>query len=182
MSAVLAEVINHDACPGCNGQRKVWSAAFKRKIRCTTCTKPRPSREAMRLLAERSRAAEREQRAVDAGEPARYTGLDWTISKLRQWGRMVMDGGLGYPPMSTTEKARIGRGGGQDSNIELPPDLEVIDNAVATAPVEFKTVLVEHYSKDGMPSEKAAHLGISRSMYYARKLSAERYIATVLGV
>jgi DNA-directed RNA polymerase specialized sigma24 family protein len=84
--------------------------------------------------------------------------------------------------MSTTEKARIGRGGGRDQLSPLPPDLEAVDQAVASARVDFRTVLVEHYTKFGYVTEKAAHLGISRQTYYSRKASAENYIAKCIGL
>lgn len=132
----------------------------------------------------RIEAEHREQLAIDdeANPPAKFTGLDWTVCKLNEWGRWVRDRGIGYPPMAATEKARIGRGGKGELNKELPPDLEVIDQAVASAPIDFKAVLVEHYSKHGYATEKAARLGISRQTYYKRKTSAERHIATSIGV
>lgn len=126
-------------------------------------------------------AARSEQQAIERGEPAKFTGLDWTVCKLNEWGRWVRDRGIGFPPMAATEKARIGRGG-RELNRELPPDLEVIDQAVAAAPIDYKAILVEHYTKFGFASEKAARLGISRSSYFTRKTSAERYIATAIGV
>jgi DNA-directed RNA polymerase subunit RPC12/RpoP len=153
-------------------------------IRCPRCTtrKRKIDRSGLDQIS-KDEAARREQQQIDAGEPTRYTGLAWTVDQLYQWGKFVRDHGIGYPPMAATEKARIGRGGsGYHWNTPFPPDLEAIDRAVAIAPVDYKTVLVEHYSKFGFANEKAARLGISRQTYYQRKASAERYIATAIGV
>lgn len=168
-------------CMRCHGARMVYSAAFRRQIRCPECNhRHRTDASGLRQITE---AARLEQEAVDRGEPAKFTGLDWTITKLREWGRWVRDRGIGYPNMAATEKARVGRGGlpGQEET-SYPPDIEVIDRAVAESPTDYKTIIVEHYTKTGFTTEKAAHLGISRQTYYQRKASAERHIANLIGV
>lgn len=167
-------------CPHCRDTRIIRHSRMN-FIRCTWCTrrKPKVDDSGLRQINE-AEAARREQRAINADFAAKFTGLDWTISKLSQWGRVVRDNGIGYPSMAAIEKAIFGRGGA--CLFPLPPDLEVIDNAVARSPIDFKVILIEHYTKSGYPSEKAAHLGISRSTYYARKASAERHIANVIGV
>jgi hypothetical protein len=169
-------------CPHCRDTLIVRHPAMG-FIRCTWCTrrKRRLDDSGLKQVSE-NEAAYREQRAINAGFAAKFTGLDWTVSKLGQWGRMVRDHGIGYPSMAAIEKAIFGRGGGRDPLSHLPPDLEVIDNAVARSPVEYKTVLIEHYTKTGHVSEKWAHLGISRSTYFQRKASAERHVANVIGV
>lgn len=176
MNAALA------ICDHCEGKRQVWNQWAGGFIRCVKCTQPprNPDRSAFDQI-NAAEAGRREQRAINDAEPVRYTGLDWTIAMLALWGRMVRDRGIGYPPMSTTEKARIGRGGGADPLIPLPPDIEAIDNAVSAAPIELKILLIEHYTKDGYAVEKAARLGISRSLYFVRKSQAERHIANEIG-
>ncbi len=180
MSAVLQ--IPPPGCDHCGDKRRVWNQWAGKEIRCVHCTtvKVKQDRSGLDQLT-KDEAAQREQRAIDAGEPVKYTGHDWTVAMLVMWGRMVRDGGIGYPSMSSFEKARIGRGGGRDPISKLPPDIEVVDHAVSVAPVEHKTLLIEHYTKTGYASEKAARLGISRSAYFVRKDAAERYIATEIG-
>lgn len=153
-------------------------------IRCARCTRREPRLDSSGLeQISRDEAERREQSGIEQGKPAKFTGLDWTITKLYEWGRWVRDNGIGYPPMSATEKARIGRGGKPgDRSDALPAEIEAIDRAVCVAPVDFKTVLIEHYTKFGYNAEKAARLGISRQTYYQRKASAERYVATAIGV
>lgn len=167
-------------CPHCRDTRIIRHSRMN-FIRCTWCTrrKPRLDDSGLKQVSE-AEAARREQRTINAGAAAKFTGIDWTISKLNEWGRVVRDKGIGYPSMAAIEKAIFGRGGAY--LFSLPPDLEVIDNAVARSPVDFKVILIEHYTKDGHYMEKAAHLGISRSTYFARKASAERHVANEIGV
>lgn len=136
----------------------------------------------MRKFTERCVAAEREQKAVDTEPVRQITDIDWVRSKLYQWGRFVRERGNGYPPMAATEKARIGRGGGENTVIPFPPDLEVIEQAVSALLPARKALIVEHYTKNGYPTQKAARLGIARSTYYSRKDEAEADIANYLGI
>lgn len=177
MNAALA------TCAHCQDKRQVWNQWAGGFIRCVKCTQPprKPDRRAFDQL-NAAAAERREQRAIDVQDPTKYTGLACTVDLLYQWGRMVRDHGIGFPPMAATEKARIGRGGGQDLNTPFPPDLEAVDRAVTRAPIDYKTVLVEHYTKFGYITEKAAHLGISRETYYKRRAAGERHIANELGV
>lgn len=175
MNAALA------ICEFCNGKRKLWNQWAGKEIRCAHCTRRDRTMDSSGLVQiTKDEAARREQQAIEAGEPNKYTGLMWTVDLLYRWGKMVRDNGIGYPHMAATEKARIGRGG-KDHSTPFTPDLEAVDRAVTKAPVDFKTILVEHYTKFGYVSEKAAHLGISRQTYYQRKASAERHIATEIG-
>lgn len=168
-------------CQHCHDLRVIQHAKLG-PVRCARCRTIEPLRVSARELTTILAAAEREQDAIDRGDAEKFTGLDWTICKLNEWGRWVRDRTGGYPSMAATEKARVGRGGRGELNTELPPDLRVIDEAVAMAPVDYKAVLVEHYTKHGLGTEKAAHLGVSRQTYYLRKRSAERHIATAIGV
>jgi hypothetical protein len=101
--------------------------------------------------------------------------LCWIKAKLTQWGRRCRALGLGYPGMSATEKARIGRGGSFDGPC-LPPDLEEIDHAVTVSPRDYRIVLIERYTKHGNAQIHAARLLIAESTYFARLKSAERHI------
>lgn len=171
------------SCEHCDDKRQVWNETLGRNIRCPQCSRRRRMDPSGLQQVNQAERARREQQAITRNEPSKFTALDWTIAKLYEWGRWVRDNGIGYPPMSTTEKARIGRGGKPgDRSDALPGELEAIDRAVSTAPVEYKTLLIEHYTKFGYNSEKAVRLGISRQTYYQRKASAERYVATAIGV
>jgi hypothetical protein len=181
---VAHPVTEIEHCERCHGDRIVFSEVLHRRIRCPRCTKPRPSRHAMRELTEHERRhrAAQEQHARENPPVKPMSGLAWTVGKLYQWGKMVRDRGIGYPPMAATENARIGRGGVELMEIPFPPDLAAIDRAVSGAPSDYKAILVEHYTKHGTVQEKAAHLSISRQTYYDRKEKAEQYIANTIGV
>lgn len=105
--------------------------------------------------------------------------LFWIRLKLGQWGSKCRAFGIGYPTMAATEKARIGRGGSFNGP-SLPVDLEEIDNAVCLAPVDYKAILVECYTKQATPYEHAVRLGLKKDAYYRRKNSAEQHIYEIL--
>jgi hypothetical protein len=105
--------------------------------------------------------------------------LCWIRMKLTQWGRRCRALGIGYPCMTSTEKARIGRGG-LFYGPSLPEDLEAIDAAVSRAPIGYKNVLIERYTKGGDSELHAARLLIARSTYFDRLKSAEKHINEVL--
>ena len=168
-------------CFRCEDVRRVWNKLLAREIRCPACTTVRPNRVGARELAHVLIAMNREQAAIDNGEAKLVSGVAVAISLLCEWGRWVRGRGIGYPPMSTIERAIYGRGGGE-IDTPLPPDLEAVDRAVSTAPIELKTVLIEHYTKAGFATVKAAHLGIPRRTYYERKASGERHVANAIGV
>lgn len=105
--------------------------------------------------------------------------LYWLRLKLGQWGKRCMVSGLGYPTMSTHERARIGRGGVY-TGPALPPDLEEIDHAVAIAPPQHKLILVECYTKYGTRQEHAARLSLSEPAFYVRKKKAEVVLYQIL--
>src|SRR5690242_20355740 len=94
--------------------------------------------------------------------------LIWIRLKLTQWGRVCRVLGIGYPTMSATEKARIGRGG-SFGGPSLPPDLEEIDHEIAVAPAEHKIVLVEVYTKSGGWRDHAVRLALGKDAYFDRK-------------
>jgi hypothetical protein len=179
-------VVSTDIAPDCSHCRDTRIINHPRLgyIRCPKCTRraPRLDPTVFEELT-REESARKEQEAVDRGEATKVTGLDWTICKLCEWGRWVRDKGIGYPRMSSHEKMRVGNGGVPGQNpTDYPPDIEVIDRAVSESPIDYKTILVEHYTKNGYVAEKAAHLGISRQTYYQRKASAERHVANSIGV
>lgn len=101
--------------------------------------------------------------------------LHWIRLKLAQWGRRCRAIGVGFPSMSATEKARIGRGG-VFTGPALPPDLEEIDAAVSRAPVEHKKVLVECYTKSGHWRDHAARLSLTERTYFRQKKGAEVFL------
>jgi hypothetical protein len=114
--------------------------------------------------------------AETASHQYRTIDLSWTRVKLAEWGRCSRVQGLGYPSMSTTEKARIGRGG-RGSDPSLPPDLEDIERVVAHAPRRHKTILVEAYTKRGTTRQHAARLGFSVGDYWRRRTRAELFVS-----
>jgi hypothetical protein len=103
--------------------------------------------------------------------------LIWIRIQLTAWGRLCRAMGIGYPHMSTTERARVGRGGVSDGP-SLPDDLAEIDYEVAVAPIEHKIILIEAYTKGGHWTEHAVRLGMNKDKYYSRKESAELYLNT----
>jgi hypothetical protein len=114
---------------------------------------------------------------------ARKAAVDlcWTRAKLTQWGRKCRALGTGFPSMSTTEKARIGRGG-RFSGPALPPDLEEIDVIVSRAPKHHQAILVEAYTKSGSGSQHAGRLRFSLRDYWRRKTEAEEHVRDRLQV
>jgi hypothetical protein len=108
-----------------------------------------------------------------------HSGIHWIRLKLYQWGRASRVSGGGYPTMSTTEKARIGRGGVfQGPN--LPDDLAEVDRVIATAPPQHKLILVEIYTKEGDYRAHAVRLRLSVDAYYRRKNLAEKHVYAML--
>jgi hypothetical protein len=103
----------------------------------------------------------------------------WIRLKLYQWGRLCRAKGIGYPTMSSTQKALMGRGG-VFREPELPPDLEEIEITISRSPPQHKLILVEHYTKDGGPRDHAARLSLSIDSYYRRKNLAERHVYSAL--
>ncbi len=174
-------------CPRCIGSRKIKHKRLG-VIACPLCSHgKRLDPSGLKQVSEDDAA----RRAQTIEEPRKATGHDTVRSLLALWGRLVRDRGIGYPSMSTTEKARIGRGGGSDFAPKLPPDIEALDQAISRANeilsarndrVTVKALLGEHYTKSGRAADKAAHLGISRTWYFTAKAKAEMHIATAIGV
>lgn len=100
-------------------------------------------------------------------------------SRLRLWGRICCAIGIGYAPMSSHEKARIGRGGVFDG-AHIPDFLADIDACVSRAPHEHKRIIVETYTKSGTYRDHAARLALSVDAFYRHRNKAEVYLNTQL--
>src|SRR3954465_8751786 len=98
--------------------------------------------------------------------------LHWIRRQLYHWGLRNRAQGIGYPNMATTEKARIGRGGGI-SELVLPPDLEEIDFAVRQLEREDRRVIAECYTHFGTHSDHMIRLRMPETTYFRRKKLAE---------
>jgi hypothetical protein len=105
--------------------------------------------------------------------------LGYLRRQLSLWGRLCRAVGVGYPTMSTTERARIGRGGSFDGP-SLPDDIAEIDALVARIPPQHKLILVEAYTKSGEWYDHAARLQLSKDAYFRRKKTAEVYLNAAL--
>jgi len=77
--------------------------------------------------------------------------------------------------MSSTEKARSGRGGKPSD--EMPAHVAEIDHLVCIAPPEQKIALIVFYTHDGRLKEKASKLGLSRWVFMRRVNRGESFIA-----
>lgn len=99
--------------------------------------------------------------------------------RLTLWGRVCRAMGIGYPTMSATEQARVGRGGLFDGP-NIPDFLADIDACVSHSPPQHKLVIVETYTKGGDYRDHAARLRISVDAFYRRRKTAEVYLNTVL--
>ena len=96
---------------------------------------------------------------------------------LTKWGRWARGGLPGeLPHMSTTEKARIGRGGRGDDR-EMPHDVAEVDKAVWKAPKEQRLVLIVYYAQAGHIMDKAYRMEISLKEFKQRKEMGESFIA-----
>jgi hypothetical protein len=105
--------------------------------------------------------------------------ITWLRIRLTRWGRLCRAMGIGYPTMSSHEKARVGRGGVFDGPY-LPDDVAEVDSAVAKLQPQHKLVIVEYYTKSGTVVEHAAHLSMTRDKFYRRKNLAENRLNTLL--
>jgi hypothetical protein len=95
--------------------------------------------------------------------------------RLTMWGRLCRAVGIGYPTMSATERARVGRGGSFDGPT-LPDDLAAIDVAVARVEPHHKLILVECYTKYGDWQDHAARLQLTKPTFFRRKNLAEKRV------
>jgi hypothetical protein len=100
--------------------------------------------------------------------------------RLTLWGRLSRAIGIGYPTMSTTHRALMGRGGRFDGPC-LPDDVMEIDTAVSRSPPQHKLILVECYTKSGDYRDHAARLRLSVDAWYRRRKSAEVFLNGILG-
>ncbi len=105
--------------------------------------------------------------------------LQWIRIQLYQWGLRNRARGIGYPTMSATEKARVGRGG-VFSEPELPPDLEEIDAAVRQLDSDNKAIISECYTHYGTHEEHMARLRMARATYFRKKNLAEKRVYILL--
>ena len=101
-------------------------------------------------------------------------GVRVMLTMWGRWARTGMPGAL--PHMSTTEKARIGRGGNGD-DAQMPPHVAEIDHLVCIAPQEQKRVLIVYYTQYGTVSEKAARVDMAPSEFNMVRERAESFIA-----
>jgi hypothetical protein len=100
----------------------------------------------------------------------------WVKRRLTFWGRWARSGvAPSLPTMSTTEKARIGRGGVPDDS--MPPDIAEVDHVVCIAPPEVRQVLIVYYAQTGSKVEKARRVGITRYAFGRRLERGESFVA-----
>jgi hypothetical protein len=101
--------------------------------------------------------------------------IDMVKIRLAQWGRWARGGIPSLPTMSTTEKARMGRGGVPCD--EMPVHIAEVDHTVAISPPECKIVLIVYYCQQGPFTEKAHRLGLSRWSFRRRLERGESFVA-----
>lgn len=105
--------------------------------------------------------------------------LTWIRRQLYHWGVRCRAQGIGYPIMSATEQARIGRGGVFDGP-SLPPDLEEIDRVVCRLEPQHKCVIIECYTHYGTHADHMIRLRLPERSYFRRKNLAETRVNTLL--
>ena len=101
-------------------------------------------------------------------------GVRVLLANWGRWSRSAMPGEL--PHMSTTEKARMGRGGSSDDR-EMPDDVAVVDKAVWKAPKEQRLVLIVYYAQAGHIMDKAYRMEISLKEFNQRREMGESFVA-----
>ena len=100
----------------------------------------------------------------------------WVKRRLTFWGRWARSGfAPALPTMSTTEKARIGRGGVPDDS--MPPDIAEVDHVVCIAAPEVRQALIVYYAQTGSKEEKARRVGITRWAFRRRVERGETWVA-----
>ena len=99
----------------------------------------------------------------------------WVRARLRAWGHWARGGIPSMPTMSTTEKARIGRGGVPIDDMPIP--IAEVDSAVRRAPADQRIVLILTYAQPGPIYAKAQRLHITRWTFKRRLERAESFIA-----
>ena len=105
--------------------------------------------------------------------------LAWIRHQLYEWGLRNRAVGIGYPTMSSHEKARVGRGGVFEGPY-LPPDLEEIDEAVRRLEPQHKMIIAECYTHYGTHDDHMIRLRLSRATYFRRKNFAEKRVFFLL--
>jgi hypothetical protein len=104
--------------------------------------------------------------------------IGFTRRRLSDWGRWAKGGLPSMPTMSSTEKARIGRGG--TPNLDMPPDIAEIDNIICRAEAAHKLILIVFYVQAGALGDKAARLNLSRHSFRRHLDRAEWYVNSAL--
>jgi hypothetical protein len=104
---------------------------------------------------------------------------DWIRIKLYEWGVRNRVRGIGYPTMSATEKARVGRGGAFYEP-SLPQDLEEVDQAVRQLEPQHKLIIAECYTHYGTHDDHMARLRMPPRTYFRRKNIAEQRVYWLL--
>lgn len=104
--------------------------------------------------------------------------IGFTRRRLSEWGRWAKGGLPSMPTMSSTEKARIGRGG--TPNLDMPPDIAEVDIIVCRADPAQRLILIVHYVQAGTLGEKAARLNLSRHSFRRHLDRAEWYVNSAL--
>ncbi|CAB4121068.1 hypothetical protein UFOVP154_18 [uncultured Caudovirales phage] len=101
-------------------------------------------------------------------------GVRVWLTRWGRWARTGMPGSL--PHMSTTEKARIGRGG-NGSDAQMPPDIAEIDHLICLTPPAEKRVLIVYYTQSGRKAEKAARLSMTVREFSELRERGESFVA-----
>jgi len=99
----------------------------------------------------------------------------WVKRRLTWWGRWARGGLPELPRINILEQMRSGRGG--VPNYEMPYDIAEVDHAICIAPTQQKIVLIVYYSQQGIVSEKAQRLGLSRHQFRHRLSAGESFVA-----
>lgn len=104
--------------------------------------------------------------------------IGWTRLRLTAWGRWARGGLPSLPTMSSTEKARMGRGGTGDR--DMPAHIAEVDHAVALTPMPQKRVLIVFYCQQGRITEKASRLEMDRHRFRRLLAQGESFVESNL--
>jgi hypothetical protein len=105
--------------------------------------------------------------------------ISWIRIKLYEWGLRNRAHGIGYPTMTSHEKARIGRGG-LFCEASLPQDLEEIDVAVGRLEPQHRMMIAECYTHRGTHEDHMIRLRMPARTYFRRKNVAEQRVYCLL--
>lgn len=107
------------------------------------------------------------------------SAIHWVRRQLYEWGARNYAQGIGYPPLSVSEKMRVGRGG-RFEGPSLPPDLEDVDAAVRLLEPQHKLIIAECYTHRGTHSDHMIRLRLPARSYFRRKNTAEQRVYCLL--